>query len=113
LSNAVERRRARRAAAFAAREAAAKDHGAIADMRMDAIGPLSEAELLVLSRLTLWVASIKGAATWEDVSLQAAIARRIVRENPDGWPVALRNDDSTQPPSDGDGSSIATEHPSS
>jgi hypothetical protein len=68
---------------------------------MDAIGPLSEAELLVLLRLTVWVTSIQGAAAWEDISLQAAMARRIVRENPDGWP-EKRGDKPKQPPLHGD-----------
>jgi hypothetical protein len=101
ISNAIERRRARRAVALAAREAAAIDHVAITDIRMDAIGPLSEAELLVLLRLTLWVTSMNGAATWQEISLQAAMARRIVRENPDGWP-EKRGDNPKQPLPDGD-----------
>lgn len=80
ISNAIGRRRARRALRTAATEAAKVDHGSVAEFLVDALGPLSDSERSTIFPLLAKVWSENGFLTWNDVVTQAALARRIERE---------------------------------
>ncbi|WP_150307202.1 hypothetical protein [Planctomonas psychrotolerans] len=92
IGNAVERRRERQAAQADATAAAAIDHTEIADFRYDTLGPLSEAELQALLRLTLFTMSKDGSVTWSETLDNMTVARRIVREHPNGFDEAGASD---------------------
>lgn len=74
ISNAVERRRGRKAAEQF-------DHGARAEFWLDALGPLAADEMTALLRFTLFDISNNGAVGWERMQMNAALARRFVRES--------------------------------
>jgi hypothetical protein len=58
----------------------------IAGLHLDSLGPLSHVEHEALLLNILFVASMQGTVSFENIVAESALARRMARDHPDGLP---------------------------
>lgn len=88
VSQAIERHGQKKAAKWKASAEGIQYDAAVASMRMDSLGPLSPLEHEALLFNILWVTTSQGAISWEGIVAQAAAARQMARDHPEGLPLA-------------------------